>query len=86
MSVKSVKKYKRRINITTDSDIEAALASVSRRDGLHITTKATELLRFALELEEDLALSFIASRRMESRTGANKGIKSVFVSHESAWK
>lgn len=78
-TTKSVKNYKRRINITTDSDLEAALAGVAKRDGLHITTKATELLRYALELEEDLALASIADRRAISKIPK-------LISHESAWK
>ena len=79
--IKTVKNYKRRINITTDSDLEAALAGVAKRDGLHITTKATELLRYALELEEDLALASVADRRVVS-----KSVTSKLISHESAWK
>ncbi len=71
-------KTKKRINITADADVEAALFSAAKRDGLHVTTKATELLRLALELEEDLAWVSLIERRKKS--------SSKYIPHESAWK
>lgn len=69
---------KQRINITTDPDLEAALKSAAKRDGVPVATKATELLAIGLELEEDFALGTIATNR------TTKG--SEFISHEQAWQ
>jgi hypothetical protein len=69
---------KRRINITADADVEAALKLVAERDGVPMATKAAELLRNALELEEDLALGAIAEERERAHV--------KFISHEEFWK
>ena len=69
---------KQRINITTDSDVEKALRSAAKRDGIPVATKATELLALGLELEEDFALTSIAI----SRTISNKKL----ISHDEAWQ
>lgn len=58
---------KKRINITADVDVEKALIRAAKRDNLPITTKAAELLRLALELEEDLILGSIANRRLSQK-------------------
>lgn len=69
---------KQRINITTDSNLEQALKSAAKRDGVPVATKATELLAIGLELEEDFALASIAT----SRASDNK----KFISHDEAWR
>lgn len=69
---------KKRINITADADVEAALIRSAKRDKLPVTTKATELLRLALELEEDVVLGFLANERFSKRER--------YLSHEKAWK
>lgn len=74
----STKTNKKRISITANPDIELALIDAAKRDGVLVTTKATELLRLALELEEDLALGTFAAKREASQT--------KYLSHESAWK
>jgi hypothetical protein len=71
-------KNKKRINITADKEVETALLHAAKRDGIHVTTKATQLLRLALELEEDIALASIANARLAS--------SAKYISHESAWK
>lgn len=71
-------KTKKRIGITADRDVEAALYSAAKRDGLPVTTKATELLRLALELEEDLALACLAGNRLNTKT--------KYVAHEAVWR
>lgn len=69
---------KQRINITTNLDVEQALRQAAKRDGVPMATKASELLTIGLELEEDMALTTIATER-----SANS---SEFVSHEQAWR
>ena len=68
---------KKRISITADTDVEEALIRSAKRDNLTVTTKATELLRLALELEEDLALSAIATKRVSERVR--------YISHAKLW-
>ena len=70
---------KPRINITADKDVERSLVAAAKRDGVPMAAKAAELLRLALELEEDLALGQIAEERLRS-----KNIK--WVSHKAAWR
>lgn len=68
---------KTRINITADADIEAALLKAAKREGVPVAAKAAELLRMALELEEDLALASLADSRL-AKPGR-------FVKHEAVW-
>ena len=69
----------KRINITTDKNTRRALIHSAKRDGVTTSAKAAELIRVALELEEDLALSAIANERL-----SQKNIK--WIPHELAWK
>jgi len=68
---------KRRINISLPPDLERALSTLARRDDVPEATKAADLLRLALEIEEDQVWDVIASRRDV------KGAR--FVSHKKAW-
>lgn len=68
---------KTRINVSLSSDVERALTLLAKRDQVPEATKAAELLRTALEIDEDVVLDIIASTRNK------KGAK--FVSHKSAW-
>jgi len=68
---------KRRINISLSPDLESALATLARRDDVPEATKAADLLRIALEIEEDHVWDTIASRR------DTKGAR--LVSHKKAW-
>lgn len=69
---------KRRINITLPSAEELALEALARRDQVPTATKASELLRRALELEEDAVLDALASARDTKRA--------TYVSHKAAWR
>ena len=68
---------KRRINISLSPDLERALTTLARRDDMPEATKAADLLRIALEIEEDQVWDAVASRR------DTKSAK--FVSHKKAW-
>jgi len=70
---------KRRINITTDQDVEKSLMAAAKRDRVPVAAKAAELLRLALELEEDLALNALVEERLS-------GKKIRWVSHKEVWK
>ncbi len=54
------------------------LARLAKRDQVPQATKAEELIRFALDLEEDRVLSEIAAER--DTPGAK------FISHKNTWK
>jgi antitoxin component of RelBE/YafQ-DinJ toxin-antitoxin module len=69
---------KQRLNITTDRATRSILERIAKRDNVPLATKAAQLLRNALELEEDIALANIANERFL------KGGK--FIPHELAWK
>jgi hypothetical protein len=75
--IMSIRTEKKRINITADQDVELALVQAAKREGVPVTTKATELLRLALELEEDLALGALADGR---------SARGKYLSHESVWR
>jgi len=68
---------KKRINISISPDMERALETLALRDSVPEATKAADLLRLALEIEEDAVWDTIALRRDTSKTR--------FVSHKKAW-
>lgn len=68
---------KTRINITADADVEAVLRKLAKRERVPMATKAAELLRLAIELEEDFALAEAADGRLKKSRR--------FISHAEAW-
>ncbi|GMQ95530.1 MAG: hypothetical protein BMS9Abin13_647 [Patescibacteria group bacterium] len=68
---------KKRVNISVSKSLERALGRLAKRDQVPEATKAAELLRMAIELEEDQVLDQLASER------DNKNVR--FVSHKSIW-
>lgn len=68
---------KKRINLSIGSDVEEMLNKIAERDQVPQATKAADLLRIALEIEEDQMWASIAEKRDQ------KGAR--FVSHEKAW-
>lgn len=68
---------KKRINISISSDLDKALSAVARRDHVPEATKAAELLRLGLEVEEDILLEYVATERLRT---AKK-----FLSHKEVW-
>ncbi len=68
---------KQRINISVSDALEKAVGKLARRDQIPQATKAAELLRMAVEIEEDAVWDAVASKR------DTKGAK--FVSHKKAW-
>jgi len=69
---------KKRINITADIDVESALLRAAKRDKVPVASKAADLLRLALEIEEDSYFATLASRRL--------GEKVKYLSHEKVWR
>lgn len=69
---------KTRINVSISSDVERAIIALAKRDQVPNATKAAELLRQALEIEEDRVFDAIGSKREEGQV--------KFVSHKMAWR
>lgn len=70
---------KDRINITADSETKLALSRAAKREKVPVATKAAELIRIGLSLEEDIYLAKVAERR----EGSHKG---RYITHEKVWK
>lgn len=68
---------KKRLNITLSPELNDALTSLAARDNVPQATKAAELLLVAIDLQEDILLGSIASKR-DTRAAE-------FISHEEAW-
>lgn len=69
---------KNRLNITLSPDVDRALSDISKRDKTPRATKAADLLRIALEIEEDRVWEALVRERDK------KGVR--FLSHEEVWK
>lgn len=69
---------KRRLNITLPFEVESALKRVSLKDKVPQATKAIELIKLALETEEDLYFVEVSEKRLKE--------KAKFIDHKSAWK
>jgi len=68
---------KKRVNISVSATMEDALKALAKRDQMPVASKAAELLRHAIEIEEDEVWIRLASAR------DTKDAK--FVSHKKAW-
>jgi len=68
---------KQRINITADPELESVIKKLAKRDNMPVSAKASELIRVALELEEDLVLSEIADSRSK---------KGPYIAHDIFWR
>lgn len=69
---------KKRINITLPKAEERAIAELAKRDQVPEATKAGELLRLALQIEEDIVFDKIANKRLKSSTKT--------LSHKEVWE
>lgn len=68
---------KKRVNVSLSAPIENILAKLAKRDEVPQATKAAELIRLALETEEDQVFDLIASKRDTEKV--------KLVSHKKAW-
>lgn len=69
-----------RVNVVLERPLYEALSRLARRDGASLSLKARDLLRDALETQEDIALDRLAAQRERTfdRTRA--------LSHREVWK
>ncbi|MDP3725014.1 MAG: hypothetical protein Q8R20_00910 [Nanoarchaeota archaeon] len=69
---------KTRINLSVPDILHATLEVLAERDSVTPTTKALELLKKGMELEEDEVLNAIAEERAKHM--------GKWLSHEEVWK
>ncbi len=69
-----------RINIVLDEPMRKAVEKLATRDKVSLSLKARDLLKMALELEEDAALALIGDERAKTL----KAKKTL--SHDEVWK
>ena len=65
------------MNISLSAPLESILARLAKRDQVPQATKAAELIRIGVEIEEDEYFDTIASERDKEKV--------KFVSHKKAW-
>ena len=68
---------KQRINLSVTPEMGSALEELADRDQTSVSTKALDLLRIALEIEED--------RIFTDMVKAREKVKGKFISHDEAW-
>ncbi len=68
---------KKRINITLSDEFEKVLELLARRDEVPVATKASELIKMAIEIDEADIFTMIAEER------DTKNAK--YISHDKAW-
>ena len=71
-------KTKKRINISVSADIDRILVQLAKRDDVPVAAKTLELIKQALELEEDRVLDALANERNTPNAR--------YFSHDEAWK
>ena len=69
---------KKRINISVSKDIDNLLNQLAKRDAMPVATKALDLIKQALLVEEDIVLDLLAQER-DKKTAK-------YFTHEQAWK
>jgi hypothetical protein len=68
---------KKRIHISVSREVEKALSVLAKRDQVPTATKAAELLRLGMEVDEDVLLEEVARGRYET--------SKRFLSHKRVW-
>ena len=78
IKINTMATIKKRVNISIPKSTEDVLSKLAKRDQVPQATKAAELLRYAIELEEDRVLNNIAAAR--------EAEGSKLLSHKEVWK
>ncbi|MFW5853595.1 MAG: hypothetical protein ACOCU8_03165 [Patescibacteria group bacterium] len=69
---------KKRLNITLSPEMERAIAYLAEKESMPQARKISELLKLAIELEEDDLLNSLATDRDKK--------KDHYITHKTAWK
>lgn len=68
---------KKRVNVTLSDELEKILELLAERDNVPVATKAVDLIKIAVEIDEADVLSAVVKERDV------KGAK--YLSHDKAW-
>jgi len=68
-----------RINVAVDNELYRTIQALSRKRGVSMSMVARDLIREAVDIEEDLALADFAAEREQTMD------KHPTLSHEDAW-
>ncbi len=68
-----------RVNVVLEKPLYDAARRLARRDGISLSSKVRDLVREALEAEEDVALAALAERR-EGTLGRSRALN-----HREVW-
>ena len=68
-----------RINVVLEKPLYNAIERLATKEGISLSTKVRDLIKEALEIEEDVALSEFAEIRERSLT------KSKLLKHKEVW-
>ena len=68
-----------RINVVLEKPLYKRIESLAKRDGVSLSLKVRDLVREAIEFEEDVALAKIATKREKGFT------KSKALKHAEVW-
>lgn len=68
---------KKRINVSVSKEVDSALLKLAKRDQMPQATKAEEMIRLGIELEEDILLERLASERYRT--------SKKLLSHKEIW-
>ncbi len=70
-----------RIQVTLDDDTSGILATLADKQNRSVSAVAADLIREALELNEDAYLSQVGDKRYEEAQKSSR-----WVDHDDAWK
>ncbi len=68
-----------RINVVLEKPIYKTIKELAKRDGVSLSLKVRDLVKEAIEIEEDIGLARIAEKREKSFT------KSKALKHKEVW-
>jgi metal-responsive CopG/Arc/MetJ family transcriptional regulator len=68
-----------RINVVLEKPLYQSIERMAKRDGVSLSLKVRDLVKEALEIEEDIALTGIAEKREKTFS------KKKSLSHNEAW-
>jgi hypothetical protein len=68
-----------RINVVLDDNLYQSVRFLAEKDSVSLSAKIRDLVKEALEVQEDIALAAIAEKREETLCDA------ALLSHEEAW-
>lgn len=68
-----------RINVVLEKPIYKSIERLAKRDGVSLSLKVRDLVKEAIEIEEDIALTKIAENREKSFT------KAKALTHSEIW-